>query len=202
MDDYYSEDNTRSYEDFVATAKQYGIADYKKALEQGGLTEEDVRNRYNQLQDQTAISKQQDRNRQEEQFWEDNILQLTTSNTWLESINSTATDVFNLFDDFVAAWKDYFIEHTVYNSAFDRSAVEKVLSAERDSSETAIYALADALTQNDVGLLLDPTVQTNALLSQILKVANAILVQSSNGGGAISLPDTIAGLSLGIISQE
>lgn len=202
MDDYYSEDNTRSYEDFVATAKQYGIADYKKALEQGGLTEEDVRNRYNQLQDQTAISKQQDRNRQEEQFWEDNILQLTTSNTWLESINSTATDVFNLFDDFVSAWKDYFIEHTVYNSAFDRSAVEKVLNAERDSSETAIYALADALTQNDVGLLLDPTVQTNALLSQILKVANAILVQSSNGGGAISLPDTIAGLSLGIISQE
>lgn len=202
MDDYYSEDNTRSYEDFVATAKQYGIADYKKALEQGGLTEEDVRNRYNQLQDQTAISKQQERNIKEEQFWEDNILQLTTSNTWLESINSTATDVFNLFDDFVSAWKDYFIEHTVYNSAFDRSAVEKVLNAERDSSETAIYALADALTQNDVGLLLDPTVQTNALLSQILKVANAILVQSSNGGGAISLPDTIAGLSLGIISQE
>lgn len=202
MDDYYSADNTRSYEEFVATAKQYGIADYKKALEQGGLTEEDVRNRYSELQNQTAINKQINRNKAEEKFWEDNILQLTTSNTWLESINSTATEVFNLFDDFVSAWKDYFINHTVYNSAFDRSAVEKVLSAERDSSETAIYALADALTQNDVGLLLDPTVQTNALLSQILKVANAILVQSSNGGGAISLPDTIAGLSLGIISQE
>lgn len=202
MDDYYSADNTRSYEEFVATAKQYGIADYKKALEQGGLTEEDVRNRYSELQNQTAINKQINRNKAEEKFWEDNILQLTTSNTWLESINSTATEVFNLFDDFVSAWKDYFINHTVYNSAFDRSAVEKVLNAERDSSETAIYALADALTQNDVGLLLDPTVQTNALLSQILKVANAILVQSSNGGGAISLPDTIAGLSLGIISQE
>lgn len=202
MDDYYSADNTRSYEEFVATAKQYGIADYKKALEQGGLTEEDVRNRYSELQNQTAINKQINRNKAEEKFWEDNILQLTTSNTWLESINSTATELFNLFDDFVSAWKDYFINHTVYNSAFDRSAVEKVLNAERDSSETAIYALADALTQNDVGLLLDPTVQTNALLSQILKVANAILVQSSNGGGAISLPDTIAGLSLGIISQE
>lgn len=202
MDEFYSKDNTRSFEEFVATAKQYGIADYKKALEQGGLTEEDVRNRYDELKNQTAISKQLARNQQEEQFWEDNILQLTTNNDWLDSLNATATNIFNLFDDFVAAWKDYFIEHTVYNNAYTRDAVEKVLNAERDSSETAIYALADALTQNDIGLLRDPTLQTNALLSQILKVANAILVQSGNSAGSISLPDTLAGLSLGIVNTE
>lgn len=202
MDDFYGKDNTRSFEEFVATAKQYGIADYQKALEQGGLTEEDVRNRYEELKNQTAIAKQAERNRQEEDFWEKSLLELTASNSWLEGISSTATSILTLFDDFVDAWKDYFIEHTVYNNAYTRDAVEKVLSAERDSSETAIYALADALTQNDIGLLRDPTLQTNALLSQILKVANAILVQSGSGATSISLPDTIAGLSLGIVNPE
>lgn len=201
MDDYYSKDNTRTFEDFVATAKNYGIADFQKALEQGGLTEEDVRSRYGELQNQTAITKQIERNKSEEDFWENTVLQLTSSNTWLESINSTATNIFNLFDDFVAAWRDYFIEHTVYNNAYTRDTVEQVLNAERDSSETAIYALADALTQNDISLLRDPTLQTNALLSQILKVANAILVQGGSGT-PISLPDTLAGLSLGLINTE
>ena len=76
------------------------------------------------------------------------------------------------------------------------------MRTERENSESAIYALADALTENDVKLLLDPTVQTNALLSQILKVVNALLNQTSTSGmGGVSLPDTIAGLSLGLINQ-
>ena len=89
----------------------------------------------------------------------------------------------------------------MYNNAYTRDTVQKVLDSERESSETAIYALADALTQNDVSLLVDPTMQTNALLAQILKVANAILTQGNNGVGGISLPDTLAGLSLGIVNQ-
>ena len=72
---------------------------------------------------------------------------------------------------------------------------------ERENSESAIYALADALTENNVDLLVDPTLQTNALLSQILKVANAILNQQSTGTNGVSLPDTIAGLSLGLINM-
>lgn len=200
METFYEADNNRTYEDFVKTAKSYGIADYEKALEDRGLTELDIRSMYENMQTETASKAELARRNKEEDYWENNILQLTTTNTWLESINSTATSVLNLFDEFVNAWKDYFIEHTVYNSAYTRDAVQKVLNEERDSSETAIYALADALTQNDVKLLLDPTVQTNALLAQILKVANAILIQQGDSG-SISLPDTLAGLSLGIINQ-
>ena len=201
MESFYEADESRTYEDFVKTAKSFGIANYEEALEKGGLTTATVENRYQALQAQSGAKAELERRSKEEKYWEDNILQLTTSNTWLESINSTATNIFNIFDDFVNAWKDYFIEHTVYNSAYTRDAVQKVLNEERDSSETAIYALADALTQNDIGLLMDPTLQTNALLAQILKVANAILNQQGTGAGGISLPDTLAGLSLGIINQ-
>lgn len=201
MESFYEADESRTYEDFVKTAKTFGIANYEEALEKGGLTTATVENRYQALQAQSGAKAELERRSKEEKYWEDNILQLTTSNTWLESINSTATNIFNIFDDFVNAWKDYFIEHTVYNSAYTRDAVQKVLNEERDSSETAIYALADALTQNDIGLLMDPTLQTNALLAQILKVANAILNQQGTGAGGISLPDTLAGLSLGIINQ-
>lgn len=201
MGEFYAEDNTRSYADFVATAKQYGIADFEQALEKGGLTTAAVENKYQELQVQAGVQQKAQREATEEKFWEDSILELTTSHTLLDQINSTATNIYNIFDDFVSAWKDYFIEHTVYNNAYTRDAVQKVLNEERDSSETAIYALADALTQNDVGLLMDPTLQTNALLAQILKVANAILNSQDSGAGGLSLPDTLAGLSLGIVGQ-
>lgn len=201
MEEYYNEDTNRSYADYVATAKQYGISDFTKALEENGLTSEAVENKYLALQSQSAGQEEAKRKNREEDFWNNNINNLVAVNSWLDSLNSTATNICNIFDKFLKEWEDYFINHTVYNNAYTRDSVQKVLDAERDSSETAIYALADALTQNDVGLLLDPTVQTNALLAQILKVANAILTQQGNNLGGVSLPDTLAGLSLGIINQ-
>jgi hypothetical protein len=201
MEKYYSEDTSRTYEDFVKTAKTYGIADFEEALQQGGLTNEAVRGQYEALQAQQGAKMKAEREQKEEKYWEDNVNQLISSNTWLESINSTTDKIYTIFDKFLSEWEDYFINHTVYNSSFTADAVEKVMSEERESSETAIFALADALTQNDISLLRDPTLQTNALLAQILKVASAILNQGNSGAGAISLPDTLAGLSLGIINQ-
>jgi hypothetical protein len=202
MEDFYNEDTSRTYKDYIATAKRYGISDFTEALEKSGLTEESIQNQYEALQGQAGARMKAEREKKEEKFWEDDVLKLTETTSWLESINSTATNIYNIFDKFLDEWEDYFIRHTVYNNAYNRDTVEKVLSAERDSSETAIYALADALTQNDISLLRDPTIQTNALLAQILKVANAILTQQGAGGTSISLPDTLAGLSLGIINQS
>jgi hypothetical protein len=202
MEEFYNEDTSRTYKDYIATAKRYGISDFTEAVEKSGLTEESIQNQYEALQGQAGARMKAEREQKEEKFWEDDVLKLTETTSWLESINSTATNIYNIFDKFLDEWEDYFIRHTVYNNAYNRDTVEKVLSAERDSSETAIYALADALTQNDISLLRDPTIQTNALLAQILKVANAILTQQGAGGTSISLPDTLAGLSLGIINQS
>ena len=202
MEAFYNEDTTRTYSDFADTAKKYGIADYAKAIEESGLTEEAIENKFNELQSKAGAQQKAERETKEENFWDNSLLQFTKSNAWLESINSTATNIYNIFDKYLGEWEDYFIKHTVYNNAYTRDSVQKVLDAEKESSETAIYALADALTQNDVSLLVDPTMQTNALLSQILKVANAILNQNNSGIGGVSLPDTLAGLSLGIINTQ
>ena len=202
MEAFYNEDTTRTYSDFADTAKKYGIADYAKAIEESGLTEEAIENKFNELQSKAGAQQKAEREKKEENFWDNSLLQFTKSNAWLESINSTATNIYNIFDKYLGEWEDYFIKHTVYNNAYTRDSVQKVLDAEKESSETAIYALADALTQNDVSLLVDPTMQTNALLSQILKVANAILNQNNSGIGGVSLPDTLAGLSLGIINTQ
>ena len=202
MDEFYAEDNTRTFEDFVATKGKFGIQDFEKAVEESGLTEEAIRNRYMDLQTKSESKAKAEREGREEDFWNNSLLQFTKSNAWLESINSTATNIYNIFDKYLGEWEDYFIKHTVYNNAYTRDSVQKVLDAEKESSETAIYALADALTQNDVSLLVDPTMQTNALLAQILKVANAILNQNNSGIGGVSLPDTLAGLSLGIINTQ
>lgn len=213
MQDFVQADATASYKDWVATAKDYGIADFEKSLTDVGLTAESVRGQFDMLQTQIAVLDKQKREETEEEFWVDSVEMMkqidsnvTDANSMLGSIFSTleksvdlTSKIHSVFTTFLAEWEDYFINHTVYNSAYSSATVDQIMRNERESSESAIYALADALTENDVKLLLDPTVQTNALLAQILKVANAILNQNSTGAGGVSLPDTIAGLSLGIV---
>lgn len=199
MRDYFEEDTSRTYEDWLSTAYKYGIADVSTALANAGYDEEAVQGQWEAFQTQAGAKQKADREAKEEQYWIDNIALLTESIYWLDHIDSSNERLVQLFEGFINDWQDYYLKHTVYNSAYDPSYVDKVLRTERENSETAIYALADALTENDVKLLLDPTVQTNALLAQILKVASAILNQGNSGVGGVSLPDTIAGLSLGIV---
>lgn len=180
-------DEEKSYNDYIRDAKKYGLSDVEKAMEEAGYSMSQVESQYKNLQAQNSVKEQIERQTKEVEFWDKNT-----------SLLSTISDTLS---DFLSKWEDYFINHTVYNSAYTRESVDKILQTERENSETAIYALADALTSNDVKLLLDPTVQTNALLSEILKVANAILNQQGTGGAGVSLPDTLAGLSLGLYSQ-
>lgn len=191
----YVEGNEGSYNDFIKTASKFGIANFTDALEQAGYSETQIQEQFDMLQNQMAAKELDERNKKEEQFWDSNTELLTT-------ISDYSIKIHDAFGKFMSEWEDYFINHTVYNSAYTRESVDKIMRTERENSESAIYALADALTENDVKLLLDPTVQTNALLSQILKVVNALLNQTSTSGmGGVSLPDTIAGLSLGLINQ-
>ena len=58
-------------------------------------------------------------------------------------------------------------------------------------------ALAEALTANVVNLK-DPTVQTNAILAQILIVVQAIMNQNNNVAGATTLADSLQALATGL----
>ena len=176
-----------SYDEWVATARRFGISNFTEALESAGYSATQIKGQYEMVQTQMAAKEEIVRKQKEETFWKESTESLLT--------------ISDTFKTFLSDWEDYFINHTVYSQAYTRDTVDKILREEREGSESAIYALADALTENNVDLLVDPTLQTNALLSQILKVANAILNQTSTGGGGVSLPDTLAGLSLGLFNQ-
>lgn len=106
------------------------------------------------------------------------------------------------FAAYCHSWTEYYVKHTAYRNAvgYDSSSWDKVKNAESSKSRDAVYALADALTKNNVDLL-DPAVQTNVLLAEILQLVNAIMQQGNNSSNGVSLPQSIAGLALGIVNK-
>ena len=92
------------------------------------------------------------------------------------------------FDKFFKLFIDKFIEHTLYSSTsgYKYSDVEeiqqKAKAAERGDT---VNALAKMLTTNLLDLQ-DPTMQTNALLAQILMVVNTIMNQTKT---TLTAPD-------------
>lgn len=105
----------------------------------------------------------------------------------------------NNLKSFYDDWVDYFVNFTAYSEKYSYADVEKIQKEEKDGQSSAIYALAQALTQNTVDLR-DPTLQTNALLSQILILVNTIVQQTNTeSSGAGSIAETLAGLALGLV---
>lgn len=194
-----------TYDDWVATAKNFGISDFEQAVSDAGYDETELQNYFSNLQANAAAQRTQERNAVEEQFWVDtvnNLVQLNESTLEMIELQTHSNEVleqlYEKHTQFYDAWVDYFVNHTAYNNAYDFSSVAEVQRAEKGESQDAIYALAEALTKNSVDLL-DPTIQTNALLSQILIVVNAIMQQNNETATGTTLPDTLSALALGLI---
>ena len=119
--------------------------------------------------------------------------------TWIEEAWKTnfvgeAGDFTEFFNEFVKK----FVTHEYYDaSGYKYDDVVKIQQKEDTQKGDAVNALADALTANFVDLK-DPQVQTNALLSQILVVATAIMNQNNNVAGTVSLSDALTSLALGL----
>lgn len=201
----YIEDGT--YEEWRATAKNFGIADFEKALEDAGYTEEAVKARFQSGEANEAARKQAERYQREELFWDNTEAYLVELNEHaLEMIdlqtyaNEMLDTIYAKETEFYDAWVDYFVKHTAYSAAYDHTDVSRVQREEVGKSSDAVYALAEALTKNSVDLL-DPTIQTNALLSQILLVVNAIMQQNNKAGSGTSLPDALEALATGLVKS-
>lgn len=220
----------KSYQDWADSAKNFGISDLSKALEDAGYSEVQVQSYFQQKQVEQGNAIQESRYEDEQdfrdkgrQFWIDEanytlqIIDLVTNtnykldntNTKLDTIIEQFTQFHGKWDafrknftwkDFYSDWTDYFINHKVYNASYDYTSVDRIFRDEKKSSEDAIYALAQAFktTTSD---LKDPTVQTNALLSQILVVVNAIMNQNNKVAGTLSLSDTLASLATGLVKE-
>lgn len=201
MDKYVQEG--KSYNEWKASAKQYGIADFSSALEDAGYEETNLQDMFQTSQTNQSVQEAIRRDKREEQFW-DNMEAYTlqfidlvqnVTNKWLE-------DIYNANQKWYNDWVNYWIKHTQYSAAYDHSSVLQVQQKEKSKSQDAVYALAEALTKN-ANDLLDPTVQTNAILAQILIVVNAIMQQNDKATekAGSSLPDTLSALAMGLTNK-
>lgn len=100
------------------------------------------------------------------------------------------------------AYSSYFLEHKIYGSGNGKlkiSKLEEVQQAEKKGKGDVVNALAEYLTTNSWNLedLQDPQIQTNALLSQILIVLNAIMNQNNTKNVGWTLSDTLSSLATG-----
>ena len=201
MDRYVQEG--KSYNEWKSSAKQYGIADFSSALEDAGYEETNLQDMFQTSQTNQSVQEAIRRDKREEQFW-DNMEAYTlqfidlvqnVTNKWLE-------DIYNANQKWYNDWVNYWIKHTQYSAAYDHSSVLQVQQKEKSKSQDAVYALAEALTKN-ANDLLDPTVQTNAILAQILIVVNAIMQQNDKATekAGSSLPDTLSALAMGLTNK-
>lgn len=208
----------KGYDEWAATASQYGIRDLSAALDEAGYTQKQIEAYFEQQQTQQG-QEQQQAIKQDEQDFRDKgrdfwISQLERMDTTIESIDITnslltaildgQTDFYQTrfanwartWDSFYTKWVNYFVEHTYYN---ERTGLDyaQIRAEEHSESQGAIYALAEAFNQG-VADMSDPTVQTNALLGKILLVCSSIMQQNATKAGGTSLADTLNALALGI----
>jgi len=138
----------------------------------------------------------------EVQFWED-MQQFATKD----------------FPWYMREWERYYIQHEAYGQvtaqaygtesdyAADKKtnsqSIGALFSAEQNEQGDAVIALARVLTDNSMwqqelgNALKDPTLQTNALLSKILLVVEAIM-QQNNETSIVSVPTSLSSLGLGV----
>lgn len=185
VDDAIKAGEAPDYEIWAKSASKYGITDLAAALESQGLSEDDVKAQFDQATTAAAQQAEKERKEREEKFWKDSVTLLETNNTIIQQI-------FDKQSEFFQSVVDYFINHLVYSDAYSHKDVTAVQKKEKEKSETAIYALANALTKNTTDLL-DPTVQTNVLLAQILKLVN-VLVQAETLNGSDSGSKTMSNI--------
>ena len=131
-----------------------------------------------------------------------------TNHTVISALESIQVDISNtfvsstsMFQRCLTAWVRYIAESEAYTKSISRAgAWNDLKNAEKDQQTEATLALANALKVFSAEELqkMDPQLQTNALLGEIVVILQAIMQQNNNQAGGLGLIDTISALGLGI----
>ena len=222
-DEKFIEDMVKSgkqYKDWETEAKRRGIADLDKTMEDAEVTKSQIQSMFQASQAQQGaemkeamMNDEQDFRDQGRDFWTitkqywidqynrlgDIHTETQTLSDLVRSVLSGQTAFFKTanskWDTFHKQWVDYFINHTYYT---ERAGIDynEIKRRESEKQGDAIYALADALV-NGVTDIKDPTVQTNALLAQILQIVSAIMQQNNTTKAGSGIIDTLSAMALG-----
>ena len=263
----------KSYEDWVASAKNFGISDFSQALEDYGRTENELKSYFeaNEAR-QGAIEEQKIRD--EEKLFRDDTraywdyasgtggayytaiwfpffgdgqkydkrmdavdLALATLQSQIgkaekhtvisgieelsrklgddadytvigvlshidKTINTTFVETSSAFQRCLADWLRYMAESAKYKEALGGESTKawyELKQATADEQKQATLALANALGifSSDQLKAMDPQLQANVLLGEIVVLLQAIMQQNNTQAGGLSLIDTISALGLG-----
>ena len=116
-------------------------------------------------------------------------------------LSNTFVSKSSVFQKCLADWTRYITASAEYTETVSRSSAWTDLkSAEKDQQTEATLALANALDVFSAEELkkLDPQLQTNVLLGEILVVVQSIMQQNNTTAGGLSLPDTLSALGFGM----
>jgi len=208
--------SSKSYTDFASKARKHGIVNLSDALESAGYDESALGRYFESKQAQVAAQEAEQYRQVEREFYSLGVdfYKLQFPENFQTPLFDTLNSMVERWDEwrenwdkhqstmkkYVTDWSNYYINHVYYDQALGGESyykkVAEIQRQEQTQKGDAIYALAEALTANTADLK-DPTLQTNALLSQILVVINAIQNQTNNAGASSGLADTLAALAMG-----
>ena len=119
-------------------------------------------------------------------------------------ISTTFISSSSAFQKCLADWTRYIAASSSYTNSVSRaSAWTDLQNAEKDQQTEATLALANALGIFSAEELkkMDPQLQTNVLLGEIVVILQAIMQQNNSVAGGLSLIDTISALGLGMTNN-
>lgn len=120
-------------------------------------------------------------------------------------IRTTFVDSSSAFQKCLADWTAYIASKEDYRSGVNlASSWNELKQAEGDRQNETLLALANAMNVFSADELqkLDPQLQTNALLGEIVIILQAIMQQNNNQAGGLGLIDTISALGLGMTTKQ
>lgn len=155
-----------------------------------------------QIDLQTSIRDELQKFHTDSNNWWSNWTNVTWKKEWVDTAWKKDWLATKWAKDFLSYWTDIYVKFDTYskstNNAYKAIDTVKDKSKKKESGD-AVLALAKALTDNTADLK-DPTIQSNALLSQILIVVEAIL-QAENTSGGASLQTSLSALGLGLTTS-
>jgi len=119
-------------------------------------------------------------------------------------IHKTFVESSSPFQRCMADWIRYIAASNDYTKTVSKAtAWSDLKNAEKDQQTEATLALANALGVFSADELkkLDPQLQTNVLLGEIVTILQVIMQQNNTQFGGLSLPDTLSALGLGVTRQ-
>lgn len=248
--------NNMSYEQWVGTAKNYGISNFSDALETFGRSETELRDFFSNKEAERGAIVKEEKEQAVRKFWgydsgantgefysaiwfpffgaqQRYDTRMDNVDTAMTIIQGQLDDIANRLGDqitdytvigelahlrgdmwttFVTMdstfqkclldWTRYITETEAYTKAIGgnrTTAWQDLKNATKDQQTQATLALANALGVFTADQLknMDPQLQANALLGEILVVLQAIMQQNNTQAGGLSLIDTISALGLG-----